>query len=92
MAFRVTISYARAAEPPGERELDRLRRDLQSAAPDAAARVALSAGALDVALTIDSDRDVDAVTQAVRVAGAVVGDASIRASAQPIPLPGVNDA
>jgi hypothetical protein len=92
MEFRVTASYPIAGDRPSDAELERLERRLQAASPNGAARVALSITALEVALTVESDRQVDAIAQAVGLADEVVGDASTGASAQPIPLPGAVDA
>jgi hypothetical protein len=89
MEFRVTVSYAIVGDRPSATEQERLQRRLQAAAPNATARVALSISALEVALTVESDRQVDAIAQAVSLADEAVGDASIGASAQRIPLPGV---
>jgi hypothetical protein len=86
--YRITLSYAHAAgERPTEAALERLRVRLSEALPDADARVAESAFTVDVAVTVRAERELDAINRAVSAADAVVGDASIRSSAQPVPLP-----
>lgn len=87
MAFRVTMSYPMTGDRPNPADLERLQRSLEAAAPDAGARFAFSISTLDVALTVESLHQVDAIAQALSVADAVVADASIRAHAQPIPCP-----
>ena len=89
MDFRVTVGYAVSDPRPDAGGLERLRRRLQVELPNAQPRVALSATTLDVAVTVQADHEVDAIAHAVGAADAVVGDASIRATAQPAPPPGV---
>ena len=82
-AHRVTVSYSVSGDRPSEQALADLQSRLDDVAPDALARVALSATTLDVALTVHQPLEVDAINRAVTTADAVVGDAALRVTAQP---------
>lgn len=78
----MTVSYTVEGRPVSESALADLATRLRAAAPDADARVAPSAVALDVALTVRVDHELEAIRVAVSTANAVLGDASVRAIAE----------